>query len=122
MWLISEDRKRAVNTESKVEIYVTHNGLWQVAANILTGDPSIVSGHFIFATCDKEYDALEALVAITLLSMDTVVAKTPIGLTYKRCDLHTPDIEEYLASSIKDIIIRTPMIKGDSSRGIKDNS
>jgi hypothetical protein len=69
-------------------------------------------GNLVFATCERENDAIEALIGITLLTMDMVVARTPTGLTYKRCcDLHSLDIDEYLATSIKDII----------QRGIKNN-
>lgn len=99
MWLISEDRKRAVNTESKIELRVEKHTCgtgWLV-----------IWGDFLFATCEKELDAIESLIGITILTMDTVVARVPTGITYKRCNiLMTPDIDEYLVSSIKDIIQR----------------
>jgi len=115
MWLISEDRKRAINTETKVEIHV--DTPLYATAEALPRPPGpmvwfVKSGSFVFATCEREHDAIEALVAITLLTMDTVVARTSTGLTYKRCDIHSLDIDEYLAASIKDII----------QRGIKNNS
>jgi hypothetical protein len=102
MWLINEDRKRAVNTESKIELRVekvvscvpvSDAGWWQV----LWGD-------FVFATCEKEYDAIEAMIGLTLLTMDTVVAKTSAGMIFKKLNnISSQDNATFIPEAIKEI-------------------
>lgn len=100
--MINEDRKRAVNTESKIELRVekvvscvpvSDAGWWQV----LWGD-------FVFATCEKEYDAIEAMIGLTLLTMDTVVAKTSAGMVFKKLNsISSQDNATFIPEAIKEI-------------------
>jgi len=97
MWLINDDRTKAINTESKVELSVeTMKENWLVKYD-----------DFTFAVCKNKHDAIETMITITILSMDMVIAKTQIGMTYKKCgDIGDNNIDGFIQVSVKDIIER----------------